>query len=163
MIYPIPLFASTVATFELSILSFLEHRRTVRPSSTVSLYVGLYLINDFIVLTLPSGDLGTAGLILVSIRLALELSLLVVEFPNKLSILQPHYKHVAPEEATGALGRALFWWINPIIKEGYCKILTQDDLPKADQALSSAILRERVIRAWTQRCKHTINQFFATK
>lgn len=157
-IYPISLFASTFAAFELSILSFLEHRRTVRPSSTVTLYVGLSSIKDFIALTLPSGNLATTELILVSIRLVLELSLLIVDFQNRLAILKPRSKHLAPEEVTGVLGRALFWWINPIIKEGYYDILTQDDLPNVDRALSSRGLRKRLIRAWTQRCKYTTNQ-----
>ncbi|KAI2671649.1 hypothetical protein CBS147355_8641 [Penicillium roqueforti] len=146
-----PLFASTFATFELFILSFFEHRRTVRPSSPVTLYVALCSVKDLIALTIPSGDLRTAGLMLLSIRLVLEFSLLVVELRNKLAILKPRYKHLAPEELTGIVGRALFWWINPILKEGYHELLTQDDLPKVDRALSSRILRKRLVRAWTQR------------
>jgi hypothetical protein len=102
---------------------------------------------------MPSSDLEIVSVILMSIRLVLEMSLLVTESQNKVSILKPAYKHLAPEELTGVLGRALFWWINSILKEGYHGFLIQDDLPKVDRALSSTILRKRLIRVWNQRCK----------
>lgn len=154
-------FASTLGAFALSILSFFEHRKTVRPSSPVIIYVTLSAINHFVVLTMPSGNLGTASRILMIIRLSLELSLLVTESQSKIAILEPPYRLFAPEELTGLLGRALFWWINPILKEGYYGFLKQDDLPKVDRALSSSLLRKRSIRAWNQRCKSPITLDFA--
>ncbi|KAF3400200.1 Multidrug resistance-associated protein 1 [Penicillium rolfsii] len=144
---------STLGSMALFILSFFEHRRTVRPSSAVAIYVALSAVNDFVILTMPTSDLELLSLVLVSIRLVLEISLLVAESQNKVSILKPVYKHLPPEELTGVFGRALFWWIHSILKDGYRGFLMQDDLTRVDRALSSKIVRKRLIRAWNQRRK----------
>lgn len=146
-------FASALGAFGLLILSFFEHRKTVRPSSTVTIYVALSGIKHLIILTLPSSKLEIMLLILITTRLILEMSLLVTESQSKVAMLKPSYKSLTPEELTGVLGRLLFWWINPILKEGYHSFLTQDDLPTVDQKLSSRLLRKRLILAWNQRCK----------
>ncbi|OOQ83629.1 putative multidrug resistance protein [Penicillium brasilianum] len=104
-----------------------------------------------IILTLPSSNLEIVSLILITIILMLEMSLLVTESQSKVEILKPPYKSLTPEELTGVLGRLLFWWINPILKEGYHSFLTLDDLPKVDPKLSSRLLRKRLILAWNQR------------
>ena len=61
----------------------LEHRRTVRLSSVVIIYVALFAVNYFVTLKMLSSDLGIVSVILMSIRVVLEMSLLMIETQNK--------------------------------------------------------------------------------
>jgi ATP-binding cassette subfamily C (CFTR/MRP) protein 1 len=84
-------------------------------------------------------------------NMTLELALLAVESHTKEAVLLPRYQRLTPEELAGILGRTFFWWINPILLKGYRSILTDVDLPRAGEELSSDALRRVVLRSWDQR------------
>ncbi|PLB52013.1 P-loop containing nucleoside triphosphate hydrolase protein [Aspergillus steynii IBT 23096] len=149
----IPAIASILASSELFVLLRLGHRKTVRPSTSVILYVGLSLIKDLIALTLPSHNLTPIEHSLLLIQVVLEAGLLVAESRSKVQNLHPRYQSLTAEERTGVLGRVFFWWINPVLREGYRDVLVPESLPGVDRALSSKVLRERVIHAWAERSK----------
>ncbi|KAK1138802.1 hypothetical protein N8T08_001763 [Aspergillus melleus] len=149
----IPALTAFLAAIELCIILSFGHRRTVRPSTPVILYLSSSLIKDLVALTLPSGNREPSGLSLLVARAALELSLLVTESQSKSRVLKPQYSYLTPEERTGILGRVFFWWINPVLKQGYRDVLTPNELPVIDEALSAKILRKRMIRAWGRRSK----------
>ncbi|KAI9042041.1 P-loop containing nucleoside triphosphate hydrolase protein [Aspergillus affinis] len=149
----LPAIALILAAFDLCILLWFGHRRTVRPSTLVILYLGLSLTKDFIAWTLLSGDLEPLERSFLAARAALELCLLMMESQSKTRILKPGYRSLTPEKRTGILGRVFFWWINPVLKQGYRDVLTPNALPGIDQAISSTVLRKRIIGAWRERSK----------
>lgn len=149
----IPGAISVLAALGLCLLCFFEHRNSVRPSDGIIIYVGLLVVKDFIDLTRPSHYYETMHLIPLIARLLILSSLLVAESMSKIDILDAPYQSLVSEELSGAFGRVLFWWINPVLKEGHRGILFHEDLPRIDQAFSSGFLRERIIHAWKCRCK----------
>lgn len=76
---------------------------------------------------------------------------LLSECWGKRAIFRPAYQHLAPEETAGILDRIFFWWMNPLLRQGYKTLLNEDDLPKIDHKLSPKTTRENVLRAWDQR------------
>ena len=42
------------------------------------------------------------------------------------------------------------WWMNTILARGYRNTLVNDELPEIDHALSSVVLRERILGVWSQ-------------
>jgi hypothetical protein len=57
-----------------------------------------------------------------------------------------------PEEAAGILSQIFFWWMHPLLREGYSARLNLATLPEIDEALSSQGLRKRALRFWVGRC-----------
>lgn len=140
---------SFVAGVGICVLSFFEHRRSVRPSDLLSLYLLLALTGYVVEVAIWTNHEETP--VLALLRNLLVLALLLVENLGKESFLRPHYKHLSPEETSGFLGWTFFWWINPILKKGYDSILVGDDLPPVDGELTSKHLRRRILIAWDKR------------
>ncbi len=85
------------------------------------------------------------------VHLILELVLVILECQNKDSVLFLEYQQLTPEERASVLGQTFFWWINTILMKGHRSILTDADLPRIDQKLSSSNLRRDISRSWDQR------------
>ncbi|KAK7957338.1 ABC transporter [Apiospora aurea] len=84
-------------------------------------------------------------------RVTLELLLLGIESHNKVAYIRPEYQNVSPEITAGAVGRASFWWINPILAGGYRSSLLLAGLPPLDSELQSNGLRRKAALAWDLR------------
>lgn len=145
---------SLVASLGACLLSFVEHRWSVRPSGVLVLYLLASLAESIVRVTAPKGTRLEVGKSrnLAIVRVGVELVFLVVESQNKTSLLRKRYREgLSPEEKEGVLGRTLFWWINPILGEGYRSVLIAEDLPPIDEKLSSGNLRERFLSVWSKR------------
>ena len=142
---------SFVAAVAFCILSFAEHRRSITPSTLLVLYILACLFGHGVELLILSPKIDRKCLSFLLAHVFLELAVLVVECQNKYAILLPQYQQLTPEERAGILGRALFWWINPLLMKGYRSILTNADLPRPGEALSSNKLRRNILRSWDQR------------
>ncbi|KAK0708156.1 putative ABC transporter [Lasiosphaeris hirsuta] len=57
----------------------------------------------------------------------------------------------SPEECSGILSKAFFFWINPILARGYRNILIQHDLPHLSRDMRPEAIREGILKAWSQR------------
>ncbi|EEA22450.1 ATP-binding cassette transporter, putative [Talaromyces marneffei ATCC 18224] len=89
---------------------------------------------------------------LIKIRVCLEgIWLLWDSYIKEVVIHQLSRSSSASEEASGVLGRIFFWWIHPVLKEGYKAVLNPENLPEIDSQLLSEGLRARAVRAWATR------------
>ncbi len=145
----------TAAT-SVSVLSFLEHGRNVRPSTILTSYLTVTVISDIIETGLSYVVWGLCvPWNLKAAIFATNCTLLVLESQSKRSILRPPYDALSPEETSGFLGVIFFWWINKVLKTGYFNILSLDDLPPLDESLDAAKIREGIEREWNKRSAYT--------
>lgn len=170
----------------------MEHRRSVRPSSLLALYLLASSAGDVVRVTAPEAEvLSRETKNLSIVRVCIELAFLAAECQSKASVLRSPYQDLSPEETgyvisqhifsmpgyyfaaqlagslgtgirqmdiadgrnryRGILGRTFFWWINPILREGYQSVLVAEDLPPADEKLSSENLRKKILVSWDDR------------
>jgi ATP-binding cassette, subfamily C (CFTR/MRP), member 1 len=142
---------SSMAALIFCVLSFVEHRRSTTPSGVLVLYMLACLLGHCAeILILPTQH-GREALYFLFARTFLELAVLVSECQSKKDVLLPDYEILSPEERAGILERAFFWWINPILLQGYRSFLTDTDLPSTGRELSSKGLRQKILLSWDQR------------
>jgi ATP-binding cassette subfamily C (CFTR/MRP) protein 1 len=150
----IQLFSKIVSSFSalgFCVLSFVEQRLSAIPSTLLVLYMlacALGHASELFILPLKHDREMLCFLI---VHVFLELALVVLECQDKDSVLLPEYQQLTPEERASVLGRTFFWWINPILMKGHRSILTDADLPRTGQKLSSSKLRRDILRSWDQR------------
>ena len=143
---------SFIACIGLWPLLFLEHSRSIKPSDLAVVYLLISLACNSIELGVTVYEKGTWAYVMCDLgMIVFKLMLIATESRDKRSILREAYSQWPPEQLAGILGRATFWWINPILVSGYGNILTANDLPPLDHDLSSMLLRQRALRAWDQR------------
>ncbi|KAI2473576.1 ABC transporter [Annulohypoxylon bovei var. microspora] len=138
----------------LCVLSWLKHRRSIRPPDLIILYLVACLIRD--TLELPSTIQGQSDWLMqdpILAQLVLEASLLAAENLQKDLIRESPSEDVSSEEKSNILGRTFFWWINPILYEGYHNVLLGYELPSIDTKLLSKPTRISALRAWEQRLR----------
>lgn len=129
----------------LGILSYWEHRNTVRPSVLISVYLILTSILDAArarTQSLIPGNTKVAVLFIVIV--VLKLSVLAIETKEKSHILLPEYSELSSELRSSLLSRALFLWLNPLLLLGFRGVLASQDLPPIYEKLSSEELTSRI-------------------
>ena len=89
----------------------------------------------------------------------MELMLLILESREKSRILKEPYKSLSPEEKAGVFSRTFLWWVNPLIIDGYKRLLSAEDLPKINSEFASAPLRDAMQKGWDQRCMESPQEF----
>ncbi|KAK3394647.1 ABC transporter type 1, transmembrane domain-containing protein [Podospora didyma] len=143
--------ASPIAAAGLIFLSRLEHKRSVRPSDLILIYLVSSLVCDVVQLMVPSLQPldGCTGIVLRTQAVAKSL-LIVTESLAKDSTLLDGGQPVPPEEKSSIFGRVFFLWVNPVLVDGYSTRLGSHNLPNIDHALSSEALRAAILRAWTE-------------
>jgi ATP-binding cassette subfamily C (CFTR/MRP) protein 1 len=144
-------FVNTIAIFT---LSYLEHNRSVQPSTPVCLYLVASLLFDIPqarTLYLRNDNLVIA--VIFTLTMFGKVLVLVLESREKTKALKEPYSKFPPEATRGIVNRSLLWWLNPLFVTGFRKLLTLDDLFPVDPALSSRMLRENLQKIWDNRCK----------
>ena len=140
-----------IAAFGLAFLSFTEHRRSTKPSSLILIYILSSLLCDLIQLTVPSlRSLPAHKRLGLTLQLTAKAIVLCTELPGKEPDLFQEWRGLPPEETASIFNRSFMWWMNTILARGYRNTLINDELPEIDHALSSAVLRERILRIWSQ-------------
>ena len=140
-----------VGAVSLGALSFAEHQRTVHPSLILNCYLLLSFLLDAVnVRTLWLRTYGETVAIVTTISFAVKLVLVVLEALGKESILLDPFKFNSPEVLSGIYNRALFWWLNPLFREGYFNILSIKSLFPLDKHLSTKYLYDAVQPAWSR-------------
>lgn len=132
-------------------LSYLDHQRSLRPSTLLSLYLSALLILDIPrVRTLwlihgATGEAAAMTVVLISTTVAL-----LLESAEKKSSITEDKRFDAPEEYSGLWIRTAFAWLFATFRAGYSKVLVQDDLPVLDTRLMSHVLHKRLASVWAK-------------
>lgn len=109
-----------IGSFMILGLSYLEHVRTVRPSSFLQLYLLFTL--SFNALSLRTLFLIAVPLPLLSFsiaNLAFRALSLVLESTSKRHLITSELDYCrSPEDTIGLFDRRLFWWINGLFRTG---------------------------------------------
>lgn len=147
-------FAVVIAAVVYCILSPLEHKRSVRPSTPIILFLTVNLLGETArwVLADRHPDLTIIGR---SIKLAIVINLLLLfleSFDKSGMLLDPAAVR-SPEDTAGVLSRTFFWWINAILARGYYEKLEVKTLPDLDEKLASTSLRSAALHNWEQRSR----------
>ena len=98
-----------------------------------------------------SADLDTISSVFSS-RIGIKLILTILEALPKTRLLCPEYANLPPESTSGPYKRALFWWLNGLLKRGYSDTLKVDDLFPLDRHLQANYLHHILASAW-DKCK----------
>lgn len=149
----VPAAALSVTTaVAIIVLSATEHRKSVKPSTLLSIYLLLSIFLDGVQLrTLfirhyPSSIAGV-----LTAAFAVKVLLLIAESQSKRPYLRSPYRHYPPESTSGIFNRTLFWWLNGLFLGGFRKLLSLEDLFQPDEALKSAPLKVKIESIW-ERC-----------
>ncbi|KAF4982828.1 hypothetical protein FZEAL_1620 [Fusarium zealandicum] len=136
-----------VESLALAALSYIEHRRSSKPSALISAYLVLTIILDLALtrtLWIRSGmqaiaSVFTASLVLKTILLVLE------ETPKRLITGE---KGTIKETSSGVLSRSFFWWLNSLFFEGSRKLLDLGSLGAINEKFNTHDLSKALEKRW---------------
>ncbi|RAK99259.1 P-loop containing nucleoside triphosphate hydrolase protein [Aspergillus ibericus CBS 121593] len=140
---------SLVDALSITFLSAIEHNRSVRPSSLLSIYLFLSIGFDAVqVRTLFIRQYPPSLAALSAATVALKVLLLALEAQPKRRYLKSAHRDTSPESTSGIFARTIFWWLNRLFLTGFRKLLTIEDLFPTDEDLRSGPLRRKIRLAW---------------
>lgn len=149
----------TVATFALTVasgvifacLSYLEHRRSLRPSTLLVLYLCISVLCDAVhvrtTYLLPDSNVEFA---LALASLLVKLVILVLELTEKDSLVQAEFVDESPEATASVANKAFYAWVNRLLWRGSRKVLAVQDLLPLDAELRAAAEPFSLIHKWNQ-------------
>ena len=138
---------------EVIVLSYLEHYRSIKPSSVLNFYLLATIPLDAIQLrTVYMQDnralIGPRLLAMIASKIAL----LMLEAQEKRSSLKISYQGLSPESTSGILNRSFLWWLNGLFIEGSRRLILLQDLYGLDPPLATNPLGRKMQIKWDQRC-----------
>lgn len=139
----------------LTLLSHAEHLRSIRPSTTICVYLAFSLIFDAVqcrTLWLLPGLHNLASV--SSAALAMKLAMFLLEVQGKRTFLLAALRHLSPEATSGIIGRGFFWWLNSLLGKGFKATLSPSTLYDIDDDMRSEYLLQNLDNAWNQRRGH---------
>ncbi|KAI8284941.1 ABC transporter atnG [Colletotrichum sp. SAR11_240] len=138
-----------IEAIALGALSYMEHKRSIRPSALIGLYLFLTIVLDIAqarTLWLRDGLSSVAGVFTTS--LVVKVVVLALEETPKRVLLASSEKDVAVESTTGVVSRSLFWWLNSLFFQGFRLLIGLEDLGAIDPKFDSARLLGMLDRSW---------------
>ncbi|KAG5996170.1 hypothetical protein E4U52_007183 [Claviceps spartinae] len=153
----IPVTLTVIASFIwLLYASYLEHVRSVRPSTILCLYLGLSSLLDLASsrtsFFIPGYD------VVAPIHLSsyfVKLVILGTEVIEKRKLLMWHCKNVSPEAVASFYNRVFFVWLNSLLLKGYRTSLTVDTLTPLDQDILGASRPDSLLDRWERAKKRS--------
>jgi ATP-binding cassette subfamily C (CFTR/MRP) protein 1 len=140
-------FAGTIG---LVVLVFLEHSRSKRPSSIISVHLLAQIVAESCILrTLELRSYAPALVKTTWASIFLQLAMLALESTSKRSYLKNPGEY-GVEETAGIFDRSVVWWLNRLFWRGNRGVLNQSDLFQLDSDLKSQRLREGIVLDWDQ-------------
>lgn len=140
-----------LSAFAIAILTTLEHSRTNRPSTIITIYLIAAIMADVTqIRTLFDRKYVPTIARLAAASTGTKFIALILESWPKTSYLLPIDEPLGPEDISGPLARQTFWWLNPLLLLGNRSLLSVQDLPLLDQELLSEPLREQMVRSWAR-------------
>lgn len=148
-----------VAALALVAVADFEHVKTIRPSTLITVFLFTTILLDmarvrsFWLETLNGLQQGLA--VCKTATLAVKLVILFTENCLKRACLLPPAMSVSEKETPlstestgGPFHRALFLWLNKLLKQGWRTALRPDTLPDIDGALAAEHSSRRLEQAW---------------
>ncbi|KAK6217677.1 RAS2 protein [Pestalotiopsis sp. IQ-011] len=147
----------------LLLVSHAEHTRSVSPSTLINVYLVFTLLFDCVIVRTLwlLRDVDVVAKLFTSAAVT-KLLVLAVEAWEKRSILLAQYRELSPEATSGILNRTVFWWLNPLMKAGFGRLLTDQDLFPIHDSLDATKLLDNAQRAWSSANKSKKNALFGS-
>jgi ATP-binding cassette subfamily C (CFTR/MRP) protein 1 len=139
-------------------LSYLEHCRSYRPSSLLTLYLlaatPMNAARCRTLWNMPSSTGVLTAFIVVTSLMGIALAL---ELAPKDSLVRENIRKPSPEEKRGIVERSLLAWIVPTFVYGYKHTFTPKTLPPVDPRLTTCKLDRTVVNGtllsiWKGQC-----------
>ncbi|CAG8925975.1 unnamed protein product [Penicillium salamii] len=135
--------STEIATISTSLallyLSHLEHLRSIRPSTTLNVFLFFTLLFDLTRLRTVYFMSNTRSVTtLLAISWMIKSITLLLEATEKRPLLKKAYENSPIESTSGVINRATFWWLNHILWLGSKSQLTVESLPALDSDISAA-------------------------
>lgn len=132
-----------VSAITVGLVSNLSHSRSIRPSTTLAVFLALTLLFDVaIARTLWLTRAGEPRLAAVfTTAVAAKFMLLVLEACEKTSL-------PSAESRSSIYSRSFFWWLGPLLLKGYRSTLGLKDLDQLEDPLASERVCENMTTAW---------------
>ncbi|KAF4965252.1 hypothetical protein FSARC_6931 [Fusarium sarcochroum] len=147
---------SLITGLALAALSYLEHTRSVRPSTILNLYLaGSVLLDVAQCRTLWLRQDNGAIAAVFTTGLVSKVAMLGAEMTEKRKILKPPYSLYSPEAISGVLNRSVFWWINALLWRGSSSRLGLNDLFDLDVELFTEHIEPKFRRTWASISKQS--------
>ncbi|EHK21751.1 uncharacterized protein TRIVIDRAFT_59905 [Trichoderma virens Gv29-8] len=155
---------SLVTLLPSAILSYLDHHRSIRPSTLLCSYLALATLFDVSqARTLWLRHDGSPLPATFTAAVAFRFCMLLLESVEKRSLLKEVYRSYSPEALGSIFNRSVFWWLNKLLLRGSGSILRQEDLMPLDpQLLPSSANPSDFGSAWAKRNKNTSHALFKT-
>ncbi|KAF5561502.1 multidrug resistance-associated 1 [Fusarium phyllophilum] len=131
------------------VLSRVEHAKSPRPSSLLSLFLAVSLLLDVALLrTLWLVPMDAAIPAVFTAAFALKAIIVVLEGWSKAPYLVAGSGPHSPEITAGLYARAVFAWVTPLLLTGFRKLLQPMDLFELDEEMGSAGLIDGFWKHW---------------
>ncbi|OHE98210.1 ABC transporter [Colletotrichum orchidophilum] len=137
------------ATLTVLLLSILNHQRSPRPSTLLSLYLSVSIILGIArVRTAYLSSLGGRLPAIATVVLVFTLAVLLlesIEVKKRLAAADtPDREHATPEQSSGFWSRTCFLWLATTFYLGYSKVISLGDLPVLDSNIESRVLHRNL-------------------
>ncbi|KAJ0305181.1 hypothetical protein COL5a_010218 [Colletotrichum fioriniae] len=147
--------AASCASFAASVmfagLSYIEHAKSLKPSSILNTYILVSLVLDGAILrTMWLSHLSVAISAVFAASFACKAAIVILEAQEKTRYLVSSSSSYGPEETSGIYSRGLFWWLTPLLLTGFRRLLKPLDLFILDGSMSAAALNERFWLHWNK-------------
>ncbi|KAE8152270.1 putative multidrug resistance protein [Aspergillus avenaceus] len=131
-------------------LSYVEDRRSPRPSTTLNIYLLFAIVFDATqVRTLwLTGQTNVAAVLTALV--GVKTLMLTLEAQSKISDMKPPYNNLPPEATSGIINLSFFWWINSLFRMGFKKLITTEDLFDMDPSLKADVLGKGMQDVWNK-------------
>lgn len=133
------------------LVSYWQHTRSERPSTPLTVYMGLSLLLDVArarTLFYIAGSRVPAWLFLASH--CFKIVIFVLELVEKRRLLKPQWRCMSTEATSNVYSRSLFIWLNPLFIKGFRASIGLHSLPPIDPALLSASKPVTLVERWDQ-------------
>ncbi|TDZ22764.1 ABC transporter atnG [Colletotrichum orbiculare MAFF 240422] len=141
---------SFVASLVVGGLSYIEHSKSLRPSSILNTYTLASLVLDGAILrTMWLSHLSVALCAVFTASFAVKAVLVILEAQAK-TPCPAGGRVYSPEQTSGIYSRGLFWWLTPLLVAGYRRLLKPLDLFALDESMSAALLNKRFWACWNK-------------
>lgn len=133
----------------LLVLSYLEHTRSLRPSNVLCVYFVISIPLDLprirTLFFLP-GSQTVARFFLASF--VIKVLLFALEVSEKRRLLCLEWSDASPEATSSVISRALFLWLNTLLRRGFRTLLSVDTLTPLDSELLHASRPAELMKRW---------------
>ncbi|KAJ5972718.1 multidrug resistance protein [Penicillium vulpinum] len=141
---------NTGAGLFIALLACLEHTRTLRPSPIINTYLISTFLDAVVVRTLwlasyAAEDLRNA----FTAAFALKACLFILETVEKRRFFRSeHDRALSPYAKSGIYNRAVFWWVNGLLRQGARQKITPKDLHPLENSMAAETLDGRFWASW---------------